>query len=77
MANTNEDIEVEARRVWPNAKMVYVRHGSPEYIEMGPDAWRVDAADCNDESIGGCAAESLDALKAKLEGMLPQGGQAP
>lgn len=77
MAVTKEDIEAEARRVWPNAKTIYVRHGSPELIDLGENAWRVDASDYSDKPIGGCAAESIEALKAKLEGIQPDGGQAP
>jgi hypothetical protein len=74
---TEEDVRVEARRVWPNAKVVLVRPGSPELIEFGPNAWRADAVDHHDREIAGVAAKSLEELKRKLEGMQPAGGQAP
>ena len=65
-----DEIRAEAQRVWPNAKRIDIDSG-------GSSGATATAIDANDHVIHRASAESLEALKANLENMLPEGGQAP
>jgi hypothetical protein len=64
-----EEIKADAQRVWPNAKRIDVTAGS--------EGATVTAFDHDDHVIEQASAGTLEELKAKLGGMLPDGGQAP
>jgi hypothetical protein len=64
-----DEIKADAQRVWPNAKR----------IDLTPsrEGVTVTAFDYDDHVIDEASAGTLEELKAKLDGMLPDGGQAP
>lgn len=70
MTAIENEVRAEAQRVWPNAKRINIESG-------GSNAVTATAIDANDHVIHQARAESLEALKANLENMLPEGGQAP
>ena len=65
-----DEIRAEAQRVWPNAKRIDIESN-------GANTVTATAIDANDHVIHQTSAATLEALKAKLENMLPEGGQAP
>jgi hypothetical protein len=79
---TGEDeIRAAAERVWPRAKRIevwpsgFARDASPTSAPV--TASQIIAYNAQDRIIGQVFAESLDALKAKLDKMTPDGGHAP
>jgi len=80
MTVTNDVLKAAAQRVWPNAKRIDVSPGSAAHVVLSgsdPVGTSVVAIDYDDNVIGQAHAKSSDALKIKLDGMLPDGGQAP
>jgi hypothetical protein len=66
---TDDELRPLAQRIWPNAKEIRVVHSSGTVSTIGIDA--------HGQVIDQLSAESIDALRVKLEHSLPDGGQAP
>lgn len=81
MAADESEVRTAAQHVWPNAKTIRVQPGGhgrhASIVESDLPGWQVVAFDYDDKIISQASAESLELLKGKLDGMLPQGGQAP
>jgi hypothetical protein len=61
-------IRAEAKRIWPDAKRVEITH---------EDGVTLTAFNYDDRVIDSASADSMDALKKRLEDLQPEGGQAP
>jgi hypothetical protein len=70
---TNEaEVKAAAQHIWQHAKRIVLSGNSGD-----TSVWRVAGFDVQDRQIDEVSAESLEALKKKLDSMIPDGGQAP
>ena len=70
---TNEaEVKAAAQHIWPHAKRIALLSG-----DRKTSIWRVAGFDVHDRFIDEVTADSLEALKTKLDSMIPEGGQAP
>jgi hypothetical protein len=66
---TDDELKPLAQRIWPNANEIHVVHDAGAVSTIGIDA--------HGQVIDQLSADSVDALRTKLEHSLPDGGQAP
>lgn len=67
---TDDDLKPLAQRIWPQAKEIRITHEGAGVTATGIDV--------HDRVTGAISADSVDALREKLEHTVPEGGgQAP
>jgi hypothetical protein len=79
---TNEDeVKAAAQHIWQQAKTIKLTAcetaSLPPMSAGNERAFRVAGFDVHDRLIADVTGSSLEDLKVKLDGMIPEGGQAP